>query len=176
MKIFKIIIFILEFVLQELKNLLKKIIRIFNVYSKEYSILKLLLYLSGSNVNPFKNQNFVNFLKINEKFWKLNNEISDNKKFILITSFVHFHPGYSYSNSIIGANLKDYFNCNLRGFIDSHDHYCKKILNSFGINKIYYLKEKNILLETEHARVTPNIPCVHGSIIFSFYIIYSFLI
>ena len=72
MKIFKIIIFILEFVLQELKNLLKKIIRIFNVYSKEYSILKLLLYLSGSNVNPFKNQNFVNFLKINEKFWKLN--------------------------------------------------------------------------------------------------------
>ena len=146
MQLFEIIIFIFDFFIQELKNLLKKIYRVYKVYLKEYSILKLLLYFFVSDVNPFKNQNFVNFLETNKKFWKLNNEISDNKKFILITSFVHFHPGYSFSNSIIGAHLKDYYNCNLRGFIDSHDHYCKKILNSFGINKFYYLKEKNILL------------------------------
>ena len=119
MQLFEIIIFIFDFFIQELKNLLKKIYRVYKVYLKEYSILKLLLYFFVSDVNPFKNQNFVNFLETNKKFWKLNNEISDNKKFILITSFVHFHPGYSFNNSIIGAHLKDYYNCNLRGFIDS---------------------------------------------------------
>ena len=141
--IFLDLYYVLLFILKEVRNYFYDFQRIFTVYLKHYNIFKLIIFKINKNINPSNNKLFINFTNENKKLWNKNKktEKKKNKKKILITSFVRHHAGYPYINSIIGKYLEEYYNVELIGFCDSHDHTSEIIIRSFGIKKFYYLYE-----------------------------------
>jgi hypothetical protein len=147
LNIFLNFFYILLFISKEIKNLFLDFKRIFTVYFRYYNILKLIYFKINKNVNPSNNKLFINFINKNKKLWdKKNKENRKNRKKILVTSFVHFHPAYPYANSIIGKYLEEYYNSELLGFCDNYDLKSEIIMRSFGIKKFYYLYERNFFV------------------------------
>ena len=147
LNIFLNFFYILLFILKEIKNLFLDFKRIFTVYFRYYNILKLIYFQINKNINPSNNKFFINFINKNKKLWdKKNKENRKNRKKILVTSFVHFHPAYPYANSIIGKYLEEYYNSELLGFCDNYDLKSEIIMRSFGIKKFYYLYERNFFV------------------------------
>ena len=146
--IFLDLCYVLLFILKEVRNYFYDFQRIFTVYLKHYNIFKLIIFKFNKNINPSNNKLFINFTNENKKLWSKNKkkETKKNKKKILITSFVRHHAGYPYINSIIGKYLEEYYNVELIGFCDSHDHTSEIIIRSFGVKKFYYLYEKNFFI------------------------------
>ena len=147
LNIFLNFFYILFFILKEIKNLFLDFKRIFTVYFRYYNILKLIYFQINKNINPSNNKFFINFINKNKKLWdKKSKENRKNRKKILITSFVHFHPAYSHANSIIGKYLEEYYNSELLGFCDNYDLTSEIIMRSFGIKKFHYLYERNFFV------------------------------
>lgn len=140
---------IFKFFLQESKILLKKIIRFKNVFLTYFNLYQLYnFFFSRYDKILFKSNLINNFLSKNERLWlKIQKKKNFLKPKILITSFVHAHPAYPYTNGVIGKYLSEYFSYELLGYCDDEDFLANKILRSFGIKKNFTRKEKNIFLK-----------------------------
>ena len=151
LNIFLTCFYILLFILKEIKKLFLDFGRIFTVYFRYYNIYKLIHFQINKNVNPLKNKFFINFINQNKKLWnKQNNKVKKNcknKRIFLVTSFVHHHPGYPYTNSIVGKYLEEYYDLKLIGFCDNYDIPSEIIMRSFGIKKFYYLYDRNFFIK-----------------------------
>ena len=127
------------------KKRLKILFDYMNFIQKEFSLYSIFFnFFSNSKKKLFKSENLNSFLYENKKYWsnKKFTRTRANKK-ILIESFVN-QPAYTMSNAIIGLYLKKIFNYELIGVIRSGDYVAKSIFQSYGINKIIYLKSLNL--------------------------------
>lgn len=102
-------------------------------------------YTTSSIINYFflkkklipRNKEFINFLNLNLKKWKIKKPLS--KKRILVTGFVHL-PTYYLQNAFISKFLEEYYKFNSIGLLEEHDHMGYHIYKSFDIKDIFFLK------------------------------------
>ena len=95
-------------------------------------------YTTSSIINYFflkkklipRNKEFINFLNLNLKKWKIKKPLS--KKRILVTGFVHL-PTYYLQNAFISKFLEEYYKFNSIGLLEEHDHMGYHIYKSFDI-------------------------------------------
>ena len=91
-----------------------------------------------------KNANFLNYLKLNENYWKkFDGKLNPNSK-VLIVDFVS-RPGYTVTTSIIGKFVSNIENFSLCGFVRSGDMSGPMIIKSFGAKNVFRLKRGSIL-------------------------------
>ena len=167
LNIFLFLYYIFLFFLKEIEILILKIVRFFKIVLNNFNFYNFILFKFNRNINPSNNKFFKHYTSENRKIWKENKIKKKNKK-ILVTSFVHAHPAYPHGNSIIGKYLEEYFNADLIGFCDSHDHLSEIIMRSFGVNLFFYLYERNPLVKLFYFLSALKIIC-------SFKNIYDFL-
>lgn len=86
-----------------------------------------------------KNYELNNYLKINFNYWNSKNKVKKTNEKVLITDFVS-HPGYTITTSIIGKRVSEIENLETMGFVRNYDIRGSKIIKSFGVNNICYLK------------------------------------
>ena len=67
-----------------------------------------------------------------------------SKKLILVESLVE-HPAYIIKNLILANHLRKISNCEIILLINENDTYAKLIAKSFGIKRIFFFKQPNIL-------------------------------
>ena len=91
-----------------------------------------------------KNANFLNYLKLNEDYWKkFDGKLNPNSK-VLIVDFVS-RPGYTVTTSIIGKFVSNIENFSLCGFVRSGDMSGPMIIKSFGAKNVFRLRRGSIL-------------------------------
>ena len=91
-----------------------------------------------------KNKSFINFLELNKKIWLSKSKSKFNKS-ILITNNLN-HPAYTTSEIIIGKNLMKVHNAEGIAMIDQFDLKNKKLFESYGIEKFFYIDNLNFFL------------------------------
>ena len=97
-------------------------------------------YSSKKNYYNFKA--FDKYLHENKVFYKFK---KNSKSKILVTDFVST-PGYVHTVGVIGKYLAKIIGSEIDGFIREGDFRGRKILESFGSNKIYNLKQFSLLM------------------------------
>jgi len=173
LNIYYICIYLFAFIIKEAKNSLIKFSRIYTVYFKYYNIFKFIIFQFDKNINPSNEKTFIEFINKNKKLWdQRKKKLNSKKKKTLITSFVHFHPAYPYANCIIGKYIEEYYDTELIGFCDSYDYLSEVIMRSFGVNKFYYLYERNFFTRTYYfflaIRILKNIKNINEFINFEY--------
>ena len=124
-------IFFLCFVRNEL-SIIKKRIKVFLIFFNKKNLLK--------NNNPLNE-----FLKKNKNFWFKNNTIKKEEKFILITNIAN-HPAYTTSEIAIGISLMEVYNCSAAALLDPFDIKNRLLFESYGVQKIFFIRDLNIYL------------------------------
>tara|TARA_B100000780_G_C21123505_1_gene455321 strand:+ start:2779 stop:4629 length:1851 start_codon:yes stop_codon:yes gene_type:complete len=127
-------------------SIIKKKIEYLKFFFKEISITKFVFYIFDGKTKPFKSVQFLNFLNENKKYWNNNKKSNNpkNKKKILIENYIN-HSYHSINNILIGKYLQLIKNYEAIGLLRENDFRGKFLLNSFGINNIYYYKYGGIL-------------------------------
>ena len=106
------------------------------------NIVKFIFYLFDKNINPFKSNEFIKFIKTNKKKWeelKKNITVTNGKEIILIENFLS-HPLYTLSNVIIGKHLQSFDGSQCIGLLRKGDIKGEVLFRSFGIDKFYYYR------------------------------------
>lgn len=117
-----------------------------------YLILCILKLIKDKIIN-LKNaistkNNYQNFREFNDylkevKIFNKSKKISKNK--ILVTDFLST-PGYTHTSGVIGKYLVKTINGKIDGFIRQGDFRSRKILESFGTDKIYNLDQHSLIM------------------------------
>ena len=103
-------------------------------------------FLLDRNTNPSRDRAFQNFINKNKAKWASQKIHSGKKKdTILVTSWIHSHPAYAFSEAIIGRHLNEYFQSDMIGLIKNRDFNSEIIFRSYGIDKFIYLNELNFI-------------------------------
>lgn len=134
------------FIKNEMKIIKDKIIYIISFFSEINIINFFYSKITKKDQNFFviKEQNqYIDLVK--KIYFSNNKEINTRKKTVFIESFIN-HPAYTIPNCYISKIISDYKNYHFCGILRSGDIKGKKIMNSFGIKKIFFINEGNIFL------------------------------
>lgn len=121
--------------------MLKNIIYIILFFAKEIKVsfimyTNIILFLIGVKLK--KNIHFLDYLKLNENYWKkFDTKLSSESK-VLITDFVSL-PGYTITTSIIGKFVSNIENCSPCGLVRDGDIRGPMIMKSFGTKNVFHL-------------------------------------
>ena len=113
-----------------------------NYFLLNINLIKYINYLFNRDVNPFKSNEFLKFIKSNKKKWegfKQNKTIDTTKETILIESFINT-PIYPIENILIGKYLQFLNRSQCMGLLRKGDIKGEILFRSFGIDKFYYYK------------------------------------
>jgi len=126
-----------------LKKELKKKVSYLEFFIKNINIFKFLIYKFNKDINPFYSKKFRQYIDHNKKKIKnISSSPSENKKFILVESFIN-QSAYTLSNGIIAFYLKEIFKENIVSIIRAGDIKSELIFRSFGVKKFFYYKDQN---------------------------------
>ena len=129
----------------QLKKELKKRISYLEFFFKNINIFKFFIFKFNREINPFYSKKFQEYIKLNKfKIQKFSNNKNENKKLILVESFIN-QPAYILSNGIISFYLKEIFKENIVSIIRQGDIKSELIFRSFGVKKFFYYKDMNFL-------------------------------
>ena len=129
----------------QLKKELKKRISYLEFFFKDINIFKFFIFKFNREINPFYSKKFQEYIKLNRsKIKKFSNNENENKKLILVESFIN-QPAYTLSNGIISFYLKEIFKENIVSIIRQGDIKSELIFRSFGVKKFFYYKDMNFL-------------------------------
>lgn len=129
----------------QLKKELKKRISYLEFFFKNINIFKFFIFKFNKNINPFYSKKFQEYIAFNRsKIKKISNIKNENKKSILVESFIN-QPAYTLSNGIISFYLKEIFKENIVSIVRQGDIKSELIFRSFGVKKFFYYKDMNFL-------------------------------
>ena len=128
------------------KERVKKRISYLEFFFKNINIFKFFIFKFNREINPFySKKKFQEYIKLNKfKIQKFSNNKNENKKLILVESFIN-QPAYILSNGIISFYLKEIFKENIVSIIRQGDIKSEIIFRSFGVKKFFYYKDMNFL-------------------------------
>ena len=141
----KIIPLIIKFFIEELKIFLTRMVNFFIFFQEVYFIKFLIQKITfDQNLNIFKINDLNNFINYNNKTINKKFKKDPLNKKIFVEGFIN-HPMYTIQNCIIAYTTSRILKTECYGIIRRGDIKSKKIFDSFGIKKVIYIDQGNIL-------------------------------
>tara|TARA_B100000795_G_scaffold259395_1_gene234331 strand:+ start:385 stop:2112 length:1728 start_codon:yes stop_codon:yes gene_type:complete len=141
----KIIPLFIKFFIEELKIFRARMVNFFVFFQEVYFIKFLIHKITFSqNLNIFKINDLNNFINYNNKTINKKFKKDPLNKKIFVESFIN-HPVYTIQNCIIAYTTSRILKTECCGIIRRGDIKSKKIFDSFGIKKVIYIDQGNIL-------------------------------